>query len=106
MLRVDPLIGRTIAGNYLITERLATGSMGRLYRAEQTALGRAVAIKVIHPRFAGDETAATRFITEAHAASLLHHPNAVAVFDFGATPDRLFYLLTELLTGQTLARLT
>ena len=78
--------------------------MGRVYRAEQTNLGRTVAVKIIHPHLVGEENAAARFITEARAASRLNHPNSVAVIDFGKTEDGQLYLVMEFLRGKDLAR--
>jgi serine/threonine protein kinase len=101
----DPLIGRTLPGGYVILELVGIGGMGRVYRAEQTALGRTVAIKIIHPHLVGEESAAARFITEARAASRLNHPNSVAVIDFGKTDDGQLYLVMEFLRGKDLARI-
>jgi len=79
--------------------------MGRVYRAEQTNLGRTVAVKVIHPHLVGEESTAARFITEARASSRLNHPNSVGVIDFGKTDDGLLYLVMEFLRGKDLARI-
>jgi serine/threonine-protein kinase len=100
----DPLIGRTLPGGYVILELVGIGGMGRVYRAEQSALGRTVAVKIIHPHLVGEENAAARFITEARAASRLNHPNSVAVIDFGKTSDGQLYLVMEFLRGRDLAR--
>src|SRR5580704_12916189 len=100
----DPLIGRTLPGGYLILELVGIGGMGRVYRAEQTNLGRTVAVKIIHPHLVGEENAAARFITEARAASRLNHPNSVGIIDFGKTPDGQLYLVMEFLRGRDLAR--
>ncbi|MDB4937144.1 MAG: protein kinase [Labilithrix sp.] len=100
----DPLIGRTLPGGYVILDLVGIGGMGRVYRAEQTNLGRTVAIKIIHPHLVGEENAAARFITEARAASRLNHPNSVAVIDFGKTEDGQLYLVMEFLRGKDLAR--
>ena len=94
---------RSPAG-YVILELVGIGGMGRVYRAEQTNLGRTVAVKIIHPHLVGEENAAARFITEARAASRLNHPNSVAVIDFGKTPDGQLYLVMEFLRGRDLAR--
>src|SRR5579859_4336981 len=102
----DPLIGRSLPGGYLILELVGIGGMGRVYRAEQTALGRTVAVKIIHPHLVGEENAAARFITEARASSRLNHPNSVAIIDFGKTPDGQLYLVMEFLRGKDLARVT
>ncbi len=100
----DPLIGRNLPGGYVIIELVGIGGMGRVYRAEQTNLGRTVAVKIIHPHLVGEENAAARFITEARAASRLNHPNSVGIIDFGKTPDGQLYLVMEFLRGRDLAR--
>jgi serine/threonine protein kinase len=100
----DPLIGRSLPGGYLILELVGVGGMGRVYRAEQTNLGRTVAVKIIHPHLVGEENAAARFITEARAASRLNHPHSVGIIDFGKSPDGLLYLVMEFLRGRDLAR--
>src|SRR6185436_7367555 len=100
----DPLIGRTLPGGYVILDLVGIGGMGRVYRAEQTNLGRTVAVKIIHPHLVGEENAAARFITEARAASRLNHPNSVGVIDFGKTEDGQLYLVMEFLRGKDLAR--
>src|SRR5580693_9499602 len=102
----DPLIGRTLPGGYLMLELVGIGGMGRVYRAEQTALGRTVAVKIIHPHLVGEENAAARFITESRAASRLNHPNSVGIIDFGKSPDGQMYLVMEFLRGRDLARVT
>jgi len=103
----DPLIGKTFPGGYVLLELIGVGGMGRVYRAEQKALGRTVAVKVIHPHLHGEEGAAARFITEARAASRLNHPNVVGVIDFGRTgaaEGNLLYLVMEFLRGRDLSR--
>ena len=99
----DPLIGTTLPGNYVILELVGVGGMGRVYRAEQKALGRTVAVKIIHPHLLGDESASVRFITEARASSRLNHPNSVAVIDFGKNAGQS-YIVMEFLRGRDLAR--
>jgi serine/threonine-protein kinase len=98
----DALIGRTIAGKFLIEKYLGGGAMGAVYLARQTALEKNVAIKVMHPRLAAEKTFATRFQREAKAASRLDHVNSVRMLDFGAEPDGLLYLAMEYLEGRTL----
>ncbi len=100
----DPMIGRTLPGGFGILELIGVGGMGRVYRAEQTNLGRTVAVKIVHPHLSGEENAVARFITEARAASRLNHPNSVAVIDFGKTNDGQLYLVMEYLRGKDLAR--
>jgi serine/threonine protein kinase len=101
----DALIGRTIAGNYVILDLVGIGGMGRVYRAEQRALGRTVAIKVVHPHLLSDEQSVARFYNEARAASRLNHPNSVSIIDFGRTDDGILYLAMEFLQGRDLARI-
>jgi serine/threonine-protein kinase len=98
------MIGRTLPGGYLVQHLAAIGGMGRVYVAEQTALARTVAVKVIHPHLINDEQAAGRFIAEARAASRLNHPNSIAIFDFGTTEDGQRYLVMEYLRGKDLAQ--
>jgi len=102
----DALIGQTLQGGYLILELVGIGGMGRVYRAEQTTLGRTVAVKIIHPHLVGEENAAARFITEARAASRLNHPNSVGIIDFGKSSEGQLYLVMEFLRGRDLARVT
>lgn len=99
----DKFIGKTLPGGYYILDLISVGGMGRVYRAEQAALGRTVAVKIIHPHLLSDENSALRFMTEARAASQLNHPNSVAVFDFGRTEDGQPYLVMEYLRGKDLA---
>ncbi len=77
--------------------------MGRVYRAEQSLLGRTVAIKVIHPHLLGDDQTVARFYNEARAASRLNHPDSVSIIDFGRTDDGILYLVMEYLDGKDLA---
>ncbi|MDB4975044.1 MAG: serine/threonine protein kinase [Myxococcaceae bacterium] len=101
---VDGLIGRVIGDAYVIQDLLGVGGMGRVYRAEQRALGRVVAVKVVHNHLLGDKETVSRFYTEARAASSLNHPNSVSVFDFGRTGDGMLYLVMEYLRGKDLAQ--
>jgi serine/threonine protein kinase len=103
--RADPLLGRTLAGNYTVLEVVGTGGMGRVYRAEQRTLGRTVAVKVIQPQYVNDDMMAQRFINEARAVSRLNHPNVVGVIDFGRTEDGDRYLVMEFLRGRDLHKL-
>lgn len=101
----DRFIGRTLPGGYHILDLISVGGMGRVYRAEQSVLGRTVAVKIIHPHLLSDENSAVRFMTEARAASQLNHPNSIAVFDFGRTDDGQPYLVMEFLRGRDLAHI-
>ncbi len=100
----DPWVGKVLAGTYVILELVGVGGMGRVYRAEQSNLGRTVAVKIVHPHLVGDENSSARFITEARATSALNHPNSVSVYDFGRTDDEQFFLVMEFLRGKDLAK--
>jgi len=99
----DPLVGRIVGGSYLLQEVVGVGGMGRVYKAEQSTLGRTVAVKVIHPHLLGDEQTVARFYQEARASSRLNHPNSVSIIDFGRTDDGILYLAMEFLSGKDLA---
>ncbi len=98
----DPLIGTVIADNFEILELLDEGAMGRVYRARQQSLDKAVAIKVLHGHLANDSKVAKRFHREARAASRLSHPNSLQIIDFGEAADGQLYIAMELLDGDDL----
>jgi len=100
----DPLIGRVVNDRYRILKLLAKGGMGRVYRAEQSALGRPVALKVLSATYhdGNDPEFHRRFFLEAATSSKLRHPNTVTVFDYGKTDDEVYYIAMELLEGRTL----
>jgi serine/threonine protein kinase/Flp pilus assembly protein TadD len=94
------LAGRTI-GRYRIVERLGEGGMGVVYRAQDTTLGRDVAIKVLRPELGRQPERVRRFSQEARAASALNHPNIITVHDAGEFEDGPF-LVMELVVGESL----
>ncbi len=98
---LDRLIGHVLDGKYRLEERLGVGGMGTVYRARHVLIDRAVAVKVLNPRFVEDEAARIRFHREARAAGRLQHGNAVAVTDFGSSGGYV-YIVMELLEGRTL----
>ena len=102
----DPLIGRVISGRFKIAALIARGGMGKVYRAEQSPLGRTCALKVLDPSYAGDYDPEfhKRFFLEASIASKLTHPNTVTIFDYGRTDDDIYYIAMEHLEGCTLHR--
>jgi eukaryotic-like serine/threonine-protein kinase len=90
-----------VDGRYRILNRIGSGGMADVYCAEDTHLGRQVALKMLHHRFAQDQEFVERFRREASAAAGLQHPNVVNVFDRGAH-DSTYYIAMELLQGETL----
>jgi serine/threonine-protein kinase len=95
-------LGSVLDGRYRVDAILGKGGMGRVYKAEHTSLGRAVAIKVLHARLGGSKEAAQRFQREAMASGRLDHPNIVAVSDFGTLEDGSLFLVMEALEGEPL----
>jgi eukaryotic-like serine/threonine-protein kinase len=90
-----------VDSRYRILRRIGSGGMADVYCAEDTHLGRQVALKVLHRRFAQDQEFVERFRREASAAAGLQHPNVVSVFDRGRH-DGTYYIAMEYLPGRTL----
>ncbi len=93
--------GTLVDGRYRIARRIGSGGMADVYAAEDTHLGREVALKVLHRRFAQDQEFVERFRREAKAAAGLSHPNVVGVYDRGEH-EGTYYIAMELLGGRTL----
>jgi serine/threonine-protein kinase len=96
--------GTLVDGRYRITSRLGSGGMADVYCAEDEQLGRRIALKLLHRRFAQDPGFVERFRREAQAAAGLQHPNIVSVYDRGSYEDT-YYIAMEYLPGRTLKQL-
>ena len=90
-----------IDGRYRVISRLGTGGMADVFLAEDQQLGRNVAVKLLHRRFAEDPDFVERFRREAQAAAGLQHPNVVSVYDRGSF-DGTYYIAMEYLPGRSL----
>lgn len=95
------LAGHLIAGRYLVISLVASGGMASVYLANDEILERKVALKVIHPHLAKDNSFVEKFQREAKMAAQLSHPNLVNVFDQGTDGD-VIYLVMEYVPGITL----
>ena len=94
-------IGMIIAGRYEILEKIGTGGMSDVYKAQDHSLSRPVAVKVLKQEFADNENFVSKFRVEAQAAAGLSHPNIVNVYDVGEE-NGIHYIVMELVNGYTL----
>ncbi|MFL6227953.1 MAG: protein kinase domain-containing protein [Pyrinomonadaceae bacterium] len=95
------MIGETIS-HYRVLSQLGEGGMGVVYLAEDTRLGRRVAVKIPHTAAAEQNLYHARFLREARSISALTHPNIATLYDFGETPDGKPFIVMELVAGQGL----
>ncbi len=98
------LLGKTLGGKYVLRRVLGGGGMGTVFEAEHLLIGRAVAVKVLHPNLSQMKDAVRRFHREARAAGCISHPNVCEVYDLDSLEDGTPYIVMEKLVGHTLAR--
>jgi beta-lactam-binding protein with PASTA domain/tRNA A-37 threonylcarbamoyl transferase component Bud32 len=91
-----------LGGRYRVEHELGRGGMAKVYRGQDTVLGRTVAVKILAPQFADDPNFVTRFRREAQAAARISNQNLVSVFDTGSD-DGVHYIVMEFVEGKTLA---
>ncbi len=102
---------RRLGDRYELERLIATGGMGQVWRAQDVALHRTVAVKVLRSEYTGDPSFLARFRAEAQHAASLSHPNTAAVFDYGeaiaqdGTGETLAFLVMELVEGEPLSAL-
>jgi len=95
------LVGRTVS-HFEVHELLGAGGMGVVYRADDTHLGRPVALKFLLPQYNFDDIAKSRFLREAHSAAALDHPNLCTIHEVGTSEDGWLFLAMPLYPGETL----
>ncbi|MDO5426739.1 MAG: Stk1 family PASTA domain-containing Ser/Thr kinase [Coriobacteriia bacterium] len=95
------MIGRVFSGRYKLVERIGTGGMAEVYRAEDTVLGRVVAVKVMLPQYAADKEFTDRFRQEAASAANLQNPYIVNIYDWGQDGDD-YFIVMEYVRGSDL----
>jgi serine/threonine protein kinase len=97
-------VGTLVQGKWSLVRLLGVGGSAAVYEAEHRN-GRRVAIKMLHPKYAGEQGAQRRFLQEAYAANRVQHPDVVQVYDDGVDEHGNVFLVSELLRGRSLAEL-
>ena len=101
----NDMIGREVVGRFRILAKLGEGGMGAVYRGEQIALKRAVAIKVLRNELSANQMVLSRFRAEAEAIARLDHPNTVRVYDTGQDTDGALFIAMEYIDGKSLRQI-
>ena len=99
-----PSSNTILGGRYALTERIAIGGMGEVWKAKDQVLGRIVAVKILKDEYNGDPTFLQRFRAEARHTALLNHPGVANVFDYGEDEGSAF-LVMELVPGEPLSNI-
>ncbi|MCH8563463.1 protein kinase [Nesterenkonia sp. YGD6] len=97
-----PVVGILMGERYQLTERIAIGGMGEVWKASDQVLGRTVAIKILKEEYTGDEAFLRRFRAEARHTALLNHPGIADIYDYGEQSGS-GYLVMELVPGRPLS---
>src|ERR1051326_4744570 len=100
----ESLPAKTIIAHYRIISKIGAGGMGEVYLAEDTKLGRKVALKLLPAEFTQDADRVRRFMQEAKAASALNHPNIITIYETGEV-DGSYFIATEFIEGETLRQI-
>ena len=95
------MTGQTI-GPYRVLREVGKGGMGAVYEAIHPQIERKVAIKVLHPEYAVNQSVVQRFFNEARAVNIVNHPSVVQISEFGQQPDGMAYIVMEFLEGESL----
>lgn len=95
------MIGHILDNRYKILEKVGTGGMASVYKAQDILLDRIVAVKILHSKYGNDHDFVVRFRQEAQAAAKLSHPNIVNIYDVGYD-ENVHYIVMEFVRGETL----
>ncbi|WP_428261556.1 serine/threonine-protein kinase [Haliangium sp.] len=97
------MIGEVV-GNYRITDKIATGGMGVVYKGEHFLIGKKVAIKLLKKQLSENRDVVDRFFNEARGTTAIRHPGIVDIYDFGYHGDNRAFIVMEFLEGETLKK--